>query len=613
MLTNKEELKKVRQRKYLAKDFDGFRSQILEYVRLYYPDRLKDFSESSLGGLFLDMASYVGDNMSYYLDHQYGELNISSAVETKNVEKHLRSLGVQISGAAPAVVPVDIYVQVPSEQVSGAYVPSYSALPVVQTNSVFRSDSGVYFTLIEDVDFRKKRTDNTYFATVKIGTRYQDGSPKSFIMVLSGLCVSGTETTDTFEIGSEFVKFRELTLTYANVSDIVSVSDSYGNKYYNVSSLTHDVVYTNVLNTTSDSDLVKDSIKVVPAPYRYTTKVDLSTRKTALVFGGGSADTLEDDIIPDPTDFAISFPYKRTFSRISVNPQTLLQTKTLGVATTDTTVSVRYRYGGGLNHNVKANSIRNVVSVGVFFPSNPTPSVAASVRTSLEVSNPVSAVGGEDALSVSDYKDIAPSIKNSQERIVSKEDLIARIYSMPSNFGRVFRASVRPNPGNLLATQLYIISRDNEKKLIVSPDTLKNNLKKYLNPYRLVSDAIDVLDARVINLSLSYEIMIDPMLNKSVVLQLVNKKLQDAFDIKNFHIDQPISVADVTNVIITTNGVLSIGGIQFTNVSSTRGNRKYSDVTFDVASNTKKGFVIPPAGGIFEIRYPEYDIIGRAV
>lgn len=613
MLTKKEELKSVRQRKYLAKDFDGFRAQLLEYTRLYYPDRLKDFSESSMGGLFLDMACYVGDNLSFYLDHQYGELNSSTTTEISNVQKHLQAAGVPISGASPAIVPVNIYVQIPAEYSAGSYVPMVSAIPIVQSNSVFHSDSGVSFTLVEDVDFRKKRTDGNYVATIKIGQKQSDGTPKTFVMSVNGLCVSGVEVSDTFDIGSSFVRFRELTLSFANVTDIISVYDSYGNEYYNVSSLTHDVVYKNVLNTSSDSDLVKDAIKIIPAPYRYTSKVSLSTRKTTLIFGGGTADTLEDDIIPDPSDFAIAFPYSRTFSRISINPQQLLQTKTLGVATTSTTMTVKYRYGGGLNHNVKANTIRNISTISTYFPGNPSSTLASSVRSSIEVSNQVDALGGEDAPSVQDLQSIIPSIRNSQERIVSKEDLLARVYSIPSNFGRVFRAAVRPNNNNALATQLYIISRDSAKKLIIAPDTLKTNLRKYLNPYRLITDAIDILDAKIINLTFDFEVMIDPMLNRTVVLQQISKKLQEVFDIKNVHIDQPLVYADISSIISAVRGVVSIDRISFTNINNVQNNRLYSNISFDVASNSQKGFLIPPPGGIFEIRYPEHDIFGRAI
>jgi hypothetical protein len=332
-----------------------------------------------------------------------------------------------------------------------------------------------------------------------------------------------------------------------------------------------------------------------------------------ITFGGGSADTLEDDVIPDPTDFAIALPYSRTFSRITLDPEKLLTTKTLGVATVDTTLTITYRYGGGLDHNVQADNVQNTKSLIMTFPGNPGPAVAARVRSSTEVTNRIRASGGEDAQSQDELLALVPSIKNSQERIVTRQDLLARVYTIPSNFGRVFRAAIRSNPNNPLATQLYVVSRTPEGQLITSPDTLKTNLVKYLNPYRTISDAIDVLDARVINLTLSFSVVVDPSLNRATILQNILTKLQDTFNIKNYHIDQPIVVSDVINTIFTVQGIVSVDGVKFNNITGTVNGNSYSDQSFDVSSNTKNNIILPPPGGIFEIKHPEYDIVGVAV
>lgn len=621
MALQREELKEVRQRKFLARDFDSLRSVLLEYARLYYPDRIQDFSENSLGGVFLDFAAYVGDNLSFYLDHQYGELNHDTAVETTNVERMLRTAGVPIVGASPALVPCTIFVQIPTMRVDGSTVPSPEAIPVIMAGSVFGADNGTDFILLEELDFRKTRSDGSTFAEVRVSEKNSSGVPTSFIMAMTGLCISGKEATEAIEISSTFVPFRQITLTNPDISEIVTVTDDLGNIYYEVNALTHDVVYKNVLNTAKDNDLVKDAIKIVPAPYRYIMKGDLSSRRTTLTFGGGAANTLEDDVIPDPSDFAIAFPYSKTFSRIPVNPQQLLQTKTLGVAAVDTSLNITYRYGGGLSHNVGPATVRNVKTLKVFFPENPVGAVAAQVKGSIEVTNRIRASGGEDAPTQDDLKALIPSIKNSQERIVTREDLLARVYTMPSNFGRVFRAAIRSNPNNPLATQLFIVSRDSDSRLITSPDTLKTNLVKYLNPYRMISDAIDVLDARVVNLQIAFDVVVDPALNRNTVIQNILKKLIAFFNIKNFHIDQPIVVSDVVNVIFSTAGVVSIaamhgtnhtGGIQFNNLVGTVANREYSGVVYDVNANARKGIIFPPAGGIFEIKYPDVDLIGKS-
>ena len=612
MSTKKDDIVTIRQRKYLAKDFDGLRSQILEYARLYYPDKIKDFSESSIGGMFLDMAAYVGDNMSFYLDHQFGELDPSSAIETINVQRHLRNSGVPIVGTSPALVSVDIYLQVPAALLNGVYQPQESALPIIRAGSKFDSNAGITFNLMNDVDFSKRNPDGELIASYKIGQKQNDGiTPRTFVLWTKGLCISGSEHTDVFTVGGAFTPFRRFTLTYPNVSEIISVTDGYGNIYYRVNSLTQDVVYKNVLNTQGDNDLVPEALKTVPAPYRFVAETELSDRKTTLVFGGGSSDTLDDDIIIDPSEFAMSLPYSKTFTRLSIDPNQLLKTKTLGVASTNTTVSVNYRYGGGLSHNVAINTIKIVKTLKTFFPLNPAPSVAAFVRTSLEVNNAEPASGGEDAPTAENLKALIPVVRNSQERIVSKEDLIARVYTLPSNFGRVFRATVRPNSNNPLATQLYIISRDARNRLITSPDSLKLNLQRFLSPYRLISDAIDILDAKVINLTFHFECMIDPSLNKNSTLQKILLSLENFFRITNFHIDQPIIMSDVTNLIYKIPGVISVEKIEFRSISGVLDNRTYSEHYFDVSANTKRGIVIPLPGSIFELRYPDFDIEGK--
>lgn len=612
MALGRDDLKAVRQRRYLARDFDSLRAQLLEYARAYYPNKIRDFSESSLGGLFLDFAAMVGDNLSFYLDHQYGELNAETVVEAVNVQRQLVAAGVPIVGASPAVVPVTVYVEVPAAIVNGIIQPQPDALPVVKSNSSFTANNGTVFNLLEDLDFAAKKSDGSLKSSYRIKSKSASGTPQSFVLAATGICVSGSETTENVVIGQSFVPFNKITLSNPDVSQVLSVNDLLGNVYYQVTALTHDVVYQNVLNTAADNDLVPNTLKLIPAPYRYVTSVDLSSRRTTLTFGGGDAASLQDDVIPDPSSFAVSWPYTRTFSRLPVNPQQLLSTSTLGTAAAGTTYSIRYRHGGGLSHNVDVNQVQTPRVINMAFPRNPTPQVAGQVKNSLEVNNLVRAAGGEDAPSVDDLKSLIPSIRNSQERIVTREDLLARVYTIPANFGRVFRAAVRNNPNNPLSTQLYIVSRDSSDKLITSPDTLKRNLVKYLNPYRMISDAIDILDARVVNLQFTFDVLVDPSLNRAIVLQNVLTRLQSYFNIKNFHIDQPIVMNDIVNIIFQVPGIISVNKTQFVNLVGTIDNRSYSSNTFDPTSNTRVGVMFPPAGGIFEIRYPQFDLVGQA-
>ena len=612
---NSTVLKNVRQRNYLARDFDGFRAVILDYARQYYPDRIQDFSESSLGGLLMDMAAYVGDNMSFYMDHLYGELNSDTAIETNNIEKIIKNAGIPIVGSSPALVYVDFYIEVPVLE-DGILTPDPTLLPTISAGGLVRSDSGIQFSLIEDVQFWHLDLSTGLISVDKdvivTNGRKIGGNIVSKILKKSGLCSSGTEITQNFSL-NDFIPFRRLTLSQKDVTEIISVIDGLGNSYYEVDSLSNDVVYKNVLNVSGNNALVKDALKVIPAPYRFTKDMTLGNRSTTLTFGGGTADSLDDDVIPDPSEFAISLPYSQTFSRVSINPQKMLKTATLGVAASNTTLTVTYRYGGGLDHNIDPKSIRDAMNISMIFPENPATGLQLQVKGSLEVSNPKNAAGGEDPPTTDQLLALVPTVKNSQERIVTKEDLIARVYSMPSNFGRVFRASVSKNPNNPLAAQLFIVSRNSNQELISSPDALKINLKRYLNSYRMISDAIDVLDAAIINLELYFQIVADPALNKSTLLQSIITDLQSYFNIKNFNINQPIVMSDIISIIFSKPGVIAVDKIQFNNMYGTIKNKQYSSIAFDVQLNTRNQILYPPTGAIFEVKYPDINITGKAV
>lgn len=615
---NKTALKSVRKRNYLARDFDGFRTVLLDYARQYYPDRIQDFSESSMGGLFLDMAAYVGDNMSFYLDHLYGELNNDTVVETVNIERSLRNAGVPITGASAAVVQVDFYMEIPVLS-DGTLTPDPMLLPTINAGTKIIADNGTEFSLLDDVVFWKS-DEKTGAIKVdplveEVNGRRINGKIVTKILKKSGICGSGNQISQTFSIG-DFVQFRRLTLSQPNVTQIISVSDAQGNTYYEVGNLTHDVVYKNVLNTSENTNslmLVKDDLKVIPAPYRFIKETSLNDRRTTLVFGGGTADNLEDDIIPDPSEFSIPLPYSQTFSKIAVNPQKMLQTSTLGVAAINTMLTVTYRYGGGLSHNTPSNTIKSITDLSITFPGNPTPGQQAQIRSTIEASNPEKASGGEDALTSEELLALIPSVKNSQERIVTKEDLLSRVYTMPSNFGRVFRASITRNPNNPLSSRLYIISRDNNNQLVTSHDKLKINLRRYLSSYRMISDAVDIMDAQVINLELYFSIIVDPSLNKQILLQAIIGDLKKQFAVTNFHIGQPIIASDVVSTIFARPGVVAVDEIKFNNMYGTIKNKSYSPVAFDVRLNTKNQIVYPPEGSIFEIKYPDINIIGKCV
>ncbi len=536
-------------RSYLAKDYGSIRSDLLQYARTFYSDRIQDFSEASVGGLFLDMAASVGDTLSYYLDHQFRELSWADAVETQNIERHIRNAGSKIGVASPANVNLTFFVEVAATLDNGAYVPDWNSAPKILESTEVQSKSGVTFITTEDLDMGESDSYGNRKATVNAGN-VSNGVPTSFILSRDVVATSGLIATETFTIPDEYVPYRTITLSNANVSEILSVVDSDGNDYYEVDSLTQDTAYRPIKNFGSDSDAVPRIFTPIAAPRRYMTSTAITGRKTTLMFGGGDETVSSEDALPDPTKFAIPMYGSTTVTRFSIDPRSLLKSKTTGVAPRNTTITVRYRNGGGSEHNVAANDIRKIKTLRTTFPSAATPGAATSVRASTDVINTLSATGGAAAPSVDEMRSMIPAARNSQQRVVSKDDLLARVFSLPTMFGKVEKAGIRPNPVNPLSTVIHIASLNNAGILAQSGDTLKRNLSNYLNEFRLISDAIDILDASIVNYTVSVKIVVVPNSNPLDVATLVRSNISSVLNTKNFTVDQPIVLSDLTIAVI---------------------------------------------------------------
>ena len=608
-----QQLKNLRNRSYLNKDFDSFRGDLLRYARTYFGDKIQDFSEPSVGGLLLDLAASVSDSMSFYLDHQFRELSWSTAVETANVTRMIAEAGIKPKGASPAVVTVSMFFEVPAVISSGEYIPDERTLPKVLQNTLVTSTSGITFSVPEDVDFAEKDRFGNLKASYVIGDTDGSGNPLNFVMKRDVTCVSGRVTTENFEIGLNPDPFFSISPTNTDISEVLQVVDADRNTYYEVQSLSQDTVFRTIPNIAEDSDQVPRSIEVIPAPRRFIHNFDLASRRSTIRFGGGSALTTADDAIPDPETLALPLYGTSTLSRFSIDPNSLLNTKTLGVKPENTTLSVTYRYGGGAAHNVAARTIRGIQTLLIEFPDECPASSAATVRSSFDVRNDSPAAGGSNAPSLEEVRSQIPAARNQQERIVTREDLISRVYTLPTKLGRVYRASTRPSPDNPLASQLFICSKDSSGFLTTSTDTLKKNLRVYLNEYRLISDAIDILDVRIINFRVKFTVFVSPNANKSATLQTVISRLSSSLTVNNFQIDQPIMLSDLQNVIINTAGVLSLVDLKVESLSGTIQDRAYSNVTHNIKQYTRRGVVYGPAGSIFELRYPANDIVGTAL
>ena len=606
----KNNLKSVKTRSYLNKDFDSLRADLLRYVKSYFPDRIQDFSEASVGGMFLDMAAYAGDVSSYYLDHQFRELSVDTAVETTNIQNLLRMAGVKVVGASPAIVDIQISFVVPATVTNGSYSPDENYLPVLIGGSAAVSKSGIPFEIDDDIDYAKKLK-GKLVSTYEVGTRDTSQNPATYIVSRTATCLSGRQTSENFTVDSAFTPFRTISLSNSNVTEIISVIDTEGNRYYEVDALSQDSVFNSVLNSGPDQDLAPYVLELIPAPYRFTASMSLGSGITTLQFGSGDAQSLDNDIIPDPGQVALPLFGRKQVSRVAIDPSSILGTSTLGYSPTGTTLTIKYRYGGGVDHNVDADTITEFTRLSLRFPNTSSQATNSRVRASISVTNEEGARGGDSAPTIDDLKIRVPAARNAQNRIVSVPDLLSRVYTMPASYGRAYRAGVAPSRVDPAVTNLYICSRDAESKIIVSPDTHKKNLRTYLNQFRLISDNIDILDARIINYTVDYTVTVEYDQNKRTVLQAINTRLKTLLATTNFQISQPIVLGDLMNVIVNTSGVSNLSNVQIKSISGTVSGREYSSSSFNPSYQTSKGVVRCPQGSIFELKYPDYDITGN--
>ena len=594
-------------RAYLAKDFLSFRNELINHSKIYFRDNMQDFSEASLGGMFLEMAAYIGDSLSYYLDHQFNELNYETAIETKNLEQHIRNAGVKISGNAPAVVYVKFYMRIPSALVNGQYVPDEKSMPILKKGSSVVSKTGIEFELTEDLNFAEKDVRGDLISTSVEG-KLVNGIPRYYVMYREGLCVSGKRTSESFNIPNANAPFREITLSNSNVSAIDKIYDSSGNEYYEVESLSQDTVFVAIDNDNYSKDGVKYNLTVESADRRFITKTSINTRTTTVQFGSGSPESMNDDIITDVSDLALPLYGKKTITKFSIDPSQILQSKTMGIYPKNTVITIVYRHGGGASHNIDADSIVGVNSLNIKFPSTTTFANREMTVNSISAKNEKSALGGANAPTLEELRNLIPAAKNMQSRIVTRQDLFARLYTLPSEFGRIYRASIVNNPNNPLSSTIHIISRDRSGNLVQSPDVLKRNLSIYLNEFRLISDAYDILDTEIINFKVS--ILATPVnsMNPTDVANDILTRIKNYFAGIQFDIGQPINEADIMSIVIDTTGVLSVGKIEFRNLTGNIEGRIYSEDSYNFESGKRNGLYFIPQNSIFELKYPNFDI-----
>jgi len=593
--------KKITPVNYTSRDFNSIKNDLVEYAKRYYPDTYKDFNKASFGSLVTDMVSYVGDIMSFYLDYQTNESFLITSNERKNTINNARALGYKFKGSPSASGTATFYLSIPGDDIG----PYNDYIPILKQGAILTNNQGVSYILNENVDF------NTG-AEITIGAVDQNtGAVTSYIYKKYGNVVSGLITTQTFTVGN-FQKFLKLTLSSKNVVEILSVKDSEGNVYYEVDSLTQNIIYRSINNTNADSSETPNILKPVAVPRRFVMEVD-GDGNTILQFGYGSDDNLKTLAVVDPSEVILDQFGRDYVTDQTFDPYNLISTDKFGIAPSNTTLNVVYRYNNAFNVNCSSNALSSISNKNFIFESDNLNSVTkANIIGSLEVDNEEPIIGNVSPLTNDEIKTKALAYFATQNRAVTKQDYVSVVYSMPAKFGAVKRVNITQDKDSFKRNlNMFVVSEDSNGYLTKTNNTTKNNLKNWLVNYKMINDTIDILDAKIVNIGIDFQIISSLEKNKHDVLQDALTTLKTEIFNKKYEIGESFYFSDIYNILNRIEGVLDTKSVTLRTINSVG----YSQVPFDVTARTSADgrYVEVPEDYILEVKNVNFDIRGSAL
>ena len=610
--------------KYLNKDFNTLNQQLVEYAKTYYPNTYTDFTPSSPGMMFMEMASYIGDVLSFYLDNQIQENFLQFARQESNLYNLAYMMGYKPKVTTVSSVRVDFYQQVPAIFSASVAIPDFSyALKLnenAQVGSTLQSISP--FLVNTDVDFSFSSSSDPTDVTVY---SVSGNNPEYFLLKKTRNAVSSTITSTTFTFGAP-QQFQTVEISDSNIVGILDVTDSDGNVWYEVDYLAQDVVFDKIRNTnTNDPNFSDDSsdapylLKLKQADRRFATRF-LSPTTLQLQFGSGVVSNNDETIVPNPDNVGIGLPFEQNKLTTAFSPANFIFTDSYGISPSNTTLTVRYLTGGGVESNIQANLINQLQSGQFRFVSpNLNPTTAQYIFDSIQINNPVAADGGSNGDSPEEIRQNSMAQYSSQLRTVTQDDYVVRALSLPSQYGSIAKVFATPKLVNntipeekIAALDLYCLSYDRFKHLQSPSLTLKNNLKTYLSQYRMINDAVSIKNAYIVNIGVNFEIVVLPNYNSNEVILACINTLKSYFNIDKWQINQPIIFRDVYILLDQIEGVQTVKKVYFNNLSGA--SLGYSEFGYDLEGATIDGVLYPSIDpSIFEVKYPNQDIKGRVV
>ena len=671
--TNKNFKNRGKDIKYLNKDFAQYRGNLIEFAKTYFPKTYSDFNESSPGMMFIEMASYIGDSLSYYVDDTLKESLMVHAEDIENVIALSQYLGYKPKVTSPSVTTLSVYQLVPSTGTGGSNTFDKTYLLTIKEGMQVVDKNNVSFITRDVVDF----TDDTDREITIYETDSISGEATFYLVKKYVQAISARIETKEVEFGS-YESFQTIELSDTNVIDIYDVRDSNGNKWYEVPYLGQEMVFEDYPNTEiNDPDLyqfkttVPYILKTTKTPRRFVKKVN-GDSTTTIQFGAGDPTANDEQLIPNLKNVGLGLPNSISKLNESFDPTNFLKTKTYGTSPSNTTMTVKYLVGGGISSNVSKGSLTKISSIDfeedVQLLSNNAVGLYNATKNSVAVDNEVPATGGKGGDTVDEIRENALANFGAQNRAVTAKDYQVRVLSMPTKFGSIAKSfatadgtldnnspsSVLASPkalneftdivmgfvdkpdrqepdrksvqqelqkfligktsndnekNNPFAINLYLLGYDGNGKLANLNQAVKENLKTYLNEYKVLTDGVNISDGYIINIGINFEVITLNNYNKSEVITECISDMKDYFDINNWTFNNTINISELELLLANVDGVSSVPKLEI--VNKCHGN--YAPNSYNIEAAIKDKILYPSLDpSVFEIKFPDVDIKGRA-
>ena len=628
---------KSKEIRYLVEGFPDWRQNLIDFTKVYFPDTYSDFNESSPGMMFIEQAAYVGDVLSYYINSQFKENLMQFAEERNNVINIAQSVGYKAKPSSASTTDAEFFQVVPALSSGQNFAPDERFyLRIAPGMIVSAVDFGtITFRTTAEINFA-----DPFGREVIVYTVNGSGQPLSYLAKKTATISSGIIRTFVASVAAP-TKFSVITIPDDNVLEIISIIDTNGNVWSETDFLAQDLIFDDSANLSIvDFQSPQYVVKAKRTPRRFVTRYNTNS-KLEIHFGSGVIDDSSELVSLDSRKIA-SDEYQSRLASTTLDPSDFLSSTSYGLAPSNTDLTITYAVGGGVESNVPSNTISQVSSRTI---SNDTSALNTSERglfttltKTLAVNNPEPASGGKGADTIEEIRQQAMAFFNSQNRVVNAADYVSRVHAMPPKYGSVAKAyvvqdeqitkimqservdknfsgtfvvdSVNPN-----AINLYTLGFDAEKKLTVLNSQVKQNLKIYLDQYRMLTDQINLLDAFVVDIGVNFKVTVFKNENLNEVLTRCIDAIVDFFDIDRWSINQPIVINDLQSHILQVQGVQSVVTLEIVNKYFAKHGAGYQPYIYDISSATdiNSGVIYPSLDPcIFELRYPQSDIVGAA-